>query len=488
MRRVTCVLAGLLLIAVSEPSAAGWPPSLIAESNVGGGRAFTIDADGQMLTISGAEENKGYNLMRYSPSGVRLAIAFTGQDGVFRAPEAVAVDTDGNAYVADTYGSRIQVFDRDLEPVATWHPSGWLDLPHDIEIGPDGNVYVKTSSEIQVLSTNGEPLARWPASGSEFAFEPEGNIVTAEQGVFHRYAPDGTLLGDFAGSRFFATPTGLLAYENMWLVFSEGYIFAFDVTGVYRDAFAPEGGGGGLAKGPRGEIYVGGLTHYQSPGNVLPPPPPPPPPTPSSAVMLHIAPVGDPLTACTSGPSSTGEIVTEAVARGDGTADYFVYVLASPANWPEDGLKGVQLSIDHTGSTEPNSTLRIFEWRTCSDAEWPDDTWPDSGGGNTLTWISCQFDQVLAVGTFLVSAYAPSSMSIAGYPATGVVKTANCDAAETVTQQTIGFDRVGWVSMGGASKGLDRNGCNPMVESCVPGLVPIQPTTWGRVKSLYGNH
>ena len=490
MRSVASVLTSLLLIVLgAEPSAAGWPPSLIAKSNLGGGRAFAIDQYGQMLTISGVEENKGYNLLKYSPTGVRLRSAFTGQDGAFRAPEAVAVDEDGTVYVADTYGARIQVFDDDLEPVATWRPAGWLDLPHDIEIGPDGLVYVKTSVEMQVLTKTGEPLARWPASGSQFGFDSDGNIVTAEQGVFHRYAASGTFLGDLLGSRSFVYPTGFLVYEDVWLVATGGSsILAFDANGVYRDAFAPEDGARLLAKGPRGEIYVDGLTHYQAPGTQLPPPPPPPPPAPSSAVMLHISPISDPATACTSGPSNTGEIVTEAVARQDGTAQYFVYVLAAPANWPVDGLKGVQLGIDHTGSSQPNSSLRIWEWRACSDAEWPDDTWPNSGGGNTLTWISCQFDQVLAVGTFHVSAYAPASMSIAGYPVTGLVKTANCDAAETVTQQTIGFDRVGWISMGGAAQGLDQNGCNPMLESCVQAPVPARPTTWGRVKSLYGSH
>ncbi|HET9233538.1 MAG TPA: hypothetical protein VFP10_05320, partial [Candidatus Eisenbacteria bacterium] len=218
MRSAAWVFASLPLIVFgAEPSAAGWPPSLIAKSSVGGGRAFTIDQYGQMLTISGVEENKGYNLLKYSTTGVRLRSAFTGQDGAFRAPEGIAVDGDGIVYVADTYGARIQVFDSDLEPVATWKPSGWLDLPHDIEIGPDGLVYVKTSVEMQVLTKSGEPLARWPASGSHFAFDSDGNVVTAEQGVFHRYAASGTFMGDLPGSRSFSYPTGFLVYEDVWL-------------------------------------------------------------------------------------------------------------------------------------------------------------------------------------------------------------------------------------------------------------------------------
>ena len=203
--------------------------------------------------------------------------------------------------------------------------------------------------------------------------------------------------------------------------------------------------------------------------------------------MLHISPVKDLAIACSDGPHSTDEIVTEATAKSDGTAQYFVYVLASPRS-DQEGLRGVQFGIEHTGSTSAPTDLRITDWHTCSDAEWPDDTWPNSGGGNTLTWVSCKFDRILPAGVFLVTAYAPSSMAIAGFPPTGLVKTADCNAAEETTSETVGFDRVGWVSMGGAARGLDTNGCNPAIESCVAQQVPVHPTTWGKVKSLYGNH
>jgi len=262
-------------------------------------------------------------------------------------------------------------------------------------------------------------------------------------------------------------------------------VLAFDEKGVYRGTLGS--GGRYLYKGPHGEIYVNGLTHYAAPGDILPPPPPPPPPpVGSSAVMLHISPVKEPDMACSEGPHSTNEIVTEAESRQDGTAQYFVYVLASPRS-TVDGLRGVQLGIDHTGSTSAPTALRITDWRACSDEEWPTDTWPNSSGGNTLTWVDCHFDRILTVGTFSVTAYAPSSMAISGYPATGLVKTANCNAAEEVTSETVGLDRVGWVSMGGAARGLDRNGCNPALESCIAQPVPVHPTTWGRVKSLYGH-
>ena len=496
MRRTGFSVALLVSFAVfGSPSAsATWPPALIYDSSVNAGYAMAIDGEGALLAVAPGDLGKGFLIKKFTATGTLVRSALTGGAGVLRAPESVAVDAPGNVYVADTYASRIQIFDKDLLPLTTWERSGWIEYPRDIEIGADDRVYVKTLTEVQIFDTAGEPIARWPAPGGIFTVEHSGNILIVEPGVFHRYDSNGTLLADIPEPMITSNPTSLLAYEHTLLVgtAASSPVLAFDENGVYRDAWKV--GGRLLAKGPQGEIYVGGLTHYTAPGDALPPPPPPPPPPPApgtSAVMLHVGPAVSSDNVCTTGPHSADEIVTEAIAKSDGSAQYSVYVLASPrvvANGL-DGLKGVQIGIDHSGSTTPPTDLRIWDWHTCSDAEWPTDTWPNSGAGNTITWVSCNFAPLLTVGAFTVTAYAPASMAIAGYPATGLVKTANCNAAEEVANDTVGLDRVGWISMGGAARGLDRNGCNPAIESCVAQpVVPARPTTWGKVKSLYGNH
>jgi NHL repeat-containing protein len=493
MRRVLFyVLLALLLSLLLSGEAAGWPPALLSQSDVSGGYAMTIDAHGAMFAVvpGGTQdygETQGYNIVKYSASGTLLAQTLTGGGGSFQAPEGIAVDAQGNVYLADTYASRIQLFDNNLVPIAVWAPSGWLEYPEDIEIGADQRVYVKTQKEMQVFSLDGEPLLRWPATGAIFSIEPNGNLLIAEQGVFHRYSADGTFLRDLGGTRFFAYPRGLLTYPGAILVTTGAPgdpVLAFDTDGVYRGSFDTDGTSTLLARGPQDEIYVDGLTRYAPPGTL--PQAPVTPPSPSSAVMLHISPVKSMTTACSEGPHAINEIVTKADANPDGSAQYFVYLLAAPRSLT-DGIRGVQLGIQHTGSTTAPTALRIVDWRSCSDWEVPDDTWPNSGGGNTLTWLTCRYGALVTVGIFSVTAYAPASMGITGFPPTGVVKTADCDASEDVSDETIGFDRVGWVSMGGAGRGLDRDGCNPALESCVQQPVPVRPTTWGRVKNLYGH-
>ena len=94
----------------------------------------------------------------------------------------------------------------------------------------------------------------------------------------------------------------------------------------------------------------------------------------------------------------------------------------------------------------------------------------------------CQEKEVVVGGYFYVSTYSPATMSLVGFPNTGQVKVANCAAAELIP---IDPGQAGWVSLGGAAKGLDTDGCNPALEPCGQGTVPVQPSTWGRIKKRY---
>lgn len=228
-------------------------------------------------------------------------------------------------------------------------------------------------------------------------------------------------------------------------------------------------------------------------GVSLPPPEPPPPPPPpeAPALILHIGEVVTPGLACESAPTLVDEIVTTAEARADGSARYFVYLLGSPelrevggpgSELESLGIAGVQLGINYTSG----AGLNVFSWNYCSDLEFAGDHWPESGSGNTITWVTpenCQSQEVVVAGYFYLTAYSPGVMSIAPFPPTGQVKTASCEAAESVLEQ-VPLERVGWVSMGGGAIGADSDGCNPMLEPCL-GPTPAIRTTWGQLKTKY---
>ncbi|MEN6641406.1 MAG: NHL repeat-containing protein [Armatimonadia bacterium] len=68
------------------------------------------------------------------------------EEGAFRGPRGLAVDAEGNLFVADTRNSRIQKFDRNGQFVTAWGERGAGDgefvAPVDIAVDAAGSVYV----------------------------------------------------------------------------------------------------------------------------------------------------------------------------------------------------------------------------------------------------------------------------------------------------------------------------------------------------------
>ena len=207
-------------------------------------------------------------------------------------------------------------------------------------------------------------------------------------------------------------------------------------------------------------------------------------------MILHIEDTAPGDTVCDQAPDTPEAVITEAVAKADGSARYFVYILGAD-NDPDVNafLTGFQLGISYDENQGGNNGLAILDWQHCSDLEWPRDDWPQSGSGNTITWAvdACQTDRIAVAGYFYLSAYTPSIMAIIPFPVTGVVKVANCYGAESPLETVVPMSAVGWVSMGGAAVGTDSDGCNPILETCtgVNQTTPVEPITWGRLKTLF---
>jgi hypothetical protein len=91
----------------------------------------------------------------------------------------------------------------------------------------------------------------------------------------------------------------------------------------------------------------------------------------------------------------------------------------------------------------------------------------------------------VTAGYFYVAAYASAVMGVTPFPTTGKIKVATCNAVELLPDQTLALDQVGWVSMGRGEVGTDADGCNPAITPCSYVPVPVQKTTWGRMKSMY---
>ena len=202
------------------------------------------------------------------------SVAVIGQraEGVLRFPEAVAVDGEGNVYVADQLSYVVQKFSRAGTFLAEWGSygggPGQFGPIGALAVDPAGNVYVVDSSHdrVEKFAPSGAFLTAWGHRGSglgEFHFgssqnptqPPGGGIAVAGGHVFvadtlnnrmQRFNLEGGEAMQWGGRGSlpgqFANPRGVAA--------NEGEVVVADDDNHRIERFTPEGAWEGEAGEP----------------------------------------------------------------------------------------------------------------------------------------------------------------------------------------------------------------------------------------------
>jgi DNA-binding beta-propeller fold protein YncE len=216
-------------------------------------RDIAVDASGHIY-VADSDNNR---IQKLDPTGVFIAKwgrnggdgSSGSGDGEFNDPWGLDVAPDGTVYVADTFNSRIQVFDTDGTFLARW--GGWdvFSQPHDVAVGPDGSVYVLDTgnARVQKLTPGGVLVTSWgsPGSGEGQFWGPRGIKCDATGNVYvgdtfaHRvqkFSADGAFLC------LWGTPgTEAGQFQFTWgvAVDGSGRIFVADAGNSRIQRFAP---------------------------------------------------------------------------------------------------------------------------------------------------------------------------------------------------------------------------------------------------------
>jgi len=160
----------------------------------------------------------------------RFKTVMVAEDGFF-APRGVAMDGDGNVFVADTGRHRIVKFDPKGKKSRAWGvrgtKKGEFNEPIGLAVDQAGNVYVadRLNFRIQVFSNNGDSLRAFPVQGwtpEQVDMEPH-MALDKKKGILYvtdgrgkkvmRYKLNGDPMGDIekdsGGTPLFNVPLGV---------------------------------------------------------------------------------------------------------------------------------------------------------------------------------------------------------------------------------------------------------------------------------------
>ena len=151
-------------------------------------------------------------------------------DGQFRLPTALALDSRERVFIADEYNHRISVFDLSGKYLSRWgvhgHGIGQLDGPAGLAIDADDNVWVadQRNHRLQKFTADGDCIAQCGEKGGGdgqlnlpwgIALDSNGNVYAADwrNDRIQKFSPDGRFLASFGepgdGDGQFSRPSGV---------------------------------------------------------------------------------------------------------------------------------------------------------------------------------------------------------------------------------------------------------------------------------------
>jgi 6-bladed beta-propeller len=154
--------------------------------------AIRIDPAGNVWTVDAAASR----VIKYSPRGEKLMTIEVGEQpqtkGPFDGASDIAFGPNGRLFITDGYGNaRVLEYAADGKRVGQWGDHGvgpgQFHLPHAIQIGPDGMVYVadRENGRIEKFGLDGKFLGEIDGLGRTYSIKLVGDAIWAGMAPFN---------------------------------------------------------------------------------------------------------------------------------------------------------------------------------------------------------------------------------------------------------------------------------------------------------------
>ena len=194
---------------------------------------------------------------------------------------SIAVDGEGNVYVAEPVNARIQKFDSEGNFLAKWegegHEDGQFIVPISVAVDREDNVYVldRNRDDVQKFDGQGRFLSKWKANTlacyGELAVDSQGYVYTTgwDCSRVQKFDREGNRVAEWGpgpGDGHFAGPWGVAVdgQDNVYIADERRqHIQKFDSEGNFMAKWGTLGTGDGQFRAPcglavngAGDVYV----------------------------------------------------------------------------------------------------------------------------------------------------------------------------------------------------------------------------------------
>ena len=168
---------------------------------------------------------------------------------------SVDVDSNENIYVSDDYTSRINVSDKDGNPLSTWGTKGSgegeLNGPSGLAFDKEDNLYIVDglNHRVQKFTKDGKFLTKWGSYGSSegqfnypwgIAIDKQGDVYVADwkNDRVQKFSPEGEYLATFGRS---GTGDGELQHPSGVAIDNEGDVYVADWGNERLNIYSSDG-------------------------------------------------------------------------------------------------------------------------------------------------------------------------------------------------------------------------------------------------------